>query len=68
MTDNTTLNEANITVGTVLTIDNRPSEATVMEVGRFGVWILTEDRCRIPFTFEELNGRNACIVSAEVAS
>ncbi len=57
------INENNVQVGSVLTIDNRPNEATVVEIfGDYGVKIETEDRCRIFFSFEELNSRKAKVM------
>lgn len=60
------INETNIRIGSVLTIDNRPNTATVVAViNDWGVKIETEDKCRIPFSFDELNSRNAQVMEAK---
>jgi len=57
------LSPATLKRGDVLCIDGqREMTATVDEVGRLGVYIVTRDNCRIPFTFEELTSRRAEVV------
>ncbi len=63
------MENTNIKVGDILTIDGDPNaKATVIEKGNVGVYILTADRCKIPFTWEELKSRKAQVVTAELGT
>ena len=50
-----------VKVGTVLSIDGKPDNTATVDTveGSWGVYILTSDNCRIPFSFEELISRKA---------
>ena len=49
--------------GDTLTIDgDKNSTAIVDQVFDHGVYIITPDRCRIPFTFDELTSRKAEVI------
>lgn len=60
------MSKLQIKVGDVLTIDGKPAKATVIEVGSVGCYILTEDNCKIPFFWTELEHRNVQIVGRSI--
>lgn len=57
------MTEQDVKAGDTLTIDgDKNATAIVDQVFSHGVYIITRDRCRIPFTFDELTTRKAEVV------